>query len=186
MEHPGTQRIETDRLILRPFAVTDAGAMFRNWAHDPEVTKYLTWPPHADLSVTEALLRVWVERYQQPDNYNWVLALRENDEAIGSLAVVSIREHGPVRAATLGYCMGRAWWGRGLMPEAGRAVLAYLFDRAGFTKVNAQHDVNNPKSGRVMEKMGMTRVGIFRREGVNNQGLSDVVWYEMLADDPRP
>ena len=46
--------------------------------------------------------------------------------------------------------------------------------------------MNNPKSGRVMEKMGMTRVGIFRREGVNNQGLSDVVWYEMLADDPRP
>ncbi len=186
MEHPGTQRIETARLILRPFAVTDAEAMFRNWAHDPEVTKYLTWPPHADLSVTQGLLRLWAERYQEPDNYNWVLALKDTDEAIGSIAVVHSGEAGPVRVATLGYCMGKAWWGLGLMPEAGRAVLAYLFDRAAFTKINAYHDVDNPKSGRVMQKIGMTRVGVLRRESRNNLGIRDMVWYEMLADDPRP
>ncbi|MBR4142117.1 MAG: GNAT family N-acetyltransferase, partial [Firmicutes bacterium] len=53
MKHCGTQTIETERLILRRLRREDAGAMFRNWTSDPEVTKYLTWPTHESVAVTE-------------------------------------------------------------------------------------------------------------------------------------
>ena len=63
MKHCGTQTLETDRLLLRRFVVDDADAMFQNWASDPEVTKYLTWPPHADAEVSKAVLEAWVSSY---------------------------------------------------------------------------------------------------------------------------
>ena len=69
------------------------------------------------------------------------------------------------------------------MPEALRAVIAYLFEEAGLNRVAACHDVNNPKSGRVMQKAGMTREGVLRAAGRNNQGICDEVWYSILKSE---
>ena len=63
MNHIGTKRLSTRRLILRPFSLEDAPAMFQNWANDPEVSRYVTWPPHGQLSVTQALLEEWTSQY---------------------------------------------------------------------------------------------------------------------------
>ena len=57
MNHCGTRQLDTERLVLRRFVTEDAEAMFRNWASDPEVTKYLTWPAHANVDVTMAVLK---------------------------------------------------------------------------------------------------------------------------------
>ena len=59
MNHQGTKTIETERLILRRFTMEDAPAMYRNWASDPEVTKYLTWPAHSSVEVSQQVLRDW-------------------------------------------------------------------------------------------------------------------------------
>ena len=56
LTHKGTQTIETPRLILRKARMEDAEPMFRNWANDTEVTKYLTWPPHENIEVTKSVL----------------------------------------------------------------------------------------------------------------------------------
>ena len=56
MNHKGTVALETERLILRRFTIEDADAMFKNWASDAEVTKYLTWPTHTDVSVSQAVI----------------------------------------------------------------------------------------------------------------------------------
>ena len=63
MKHLGTKRVETERLILRRFTMDDADAMFRNWANDPEVTKYLTWPAHTSVEVSRMVLESWVSQY---------------------------------------------------------------------------------------------------------------------------
>ena len=60
VNHCGTKPIETDRLILRRFESTDADAMFQNWASDPEVTKFLTWPTHPNVEVSRFVLNDWV------------------------------------------------------------------------------------------------------------------------------
>ena len=157
--------------------------MFRNWAKDPEVTKYLTWPPHTDVGVTHALLEEWTRQYSDPAWYSWAMELRQTGELIGNISVVHMEEQ--IEAAEIGYCMGRAWWGKSLMPEALRAVMGFLFDEVGANRVCAKHDRRNPKSGRVMEKAGMQREGILRAAAYNNHGVCDLVCYSILRAEYR-
>ena len=64
LAHKGTQLIETERLILRPFTLSDANDMFKNWASDDEVTKYLTWPTHSSIEVSQMIIDSWVAAYE--------------------------------------------------------------------------------------------------------------------------
>ena len=181
MNKTGTQVLRTERLILRPFTVADAEDMYHGWASDPEVTRYLTWPPHSGVEITRMLLTDWVGRYESGAYFNWAIEWRETGRVIGNISVVSLIE--AIEAAEIGYCLGRAYWGCGIMPEALTAVENYLFDEAGLNRITARHDVNNPKSGRVMEKAGMQREGILRQSGRNNQGIVDIAVYAILRSD---
>lgn len=181
MNKNGTQRIETERMILRPFVMEDAGDMYRNWASDPEVTKFLTWPTHKSMEISKMVLKDWIPQYADGGYFNWAMEYKENGQVIGNISVVKLRED--IGAADMGYCMGRAYWRKGIMPEALKAVMAYLFDNVGLNRVAACHDVNNPKSGRVMDKAGMKLEGIWRQAGLNNQGICDEVWHAALRGE---
>ena len=181
MENMGTKTLETERLILRRFRLEDAKEMYTNWASDPEVTRFLTWPPHTSVEVTKRLLGEWVKAYEELSTYNWVMELKDTHELVGNISVVRLSEN--IAAADMGYCMGRAWWGKGLMPEALRVVADYLFTEVGLNRIAACHDVNNPKSGRVMEKAGMKLEGIWRRAGKNNLGICDEMWHSILREE---
>lgn len=183
LQHCGTQVIETERLILRPYTVCDAEDMYQNWASSDEVTRYLTWPTHTGADATRKLLELWVDNYQNPAVYHWGITLKGNDTVVGDISVVHMNEK--TAAAELGWCMGQAWWGQGIMPEAALAVRDYLFDRVGFHRVEARHDKNNPKSGRVMQKIGMQYEGTQRASDINNQGICDMVLYAILREDRR-
>lgn len=182
LNHRGTKTIETERLILRPFVMEDAQAMYRNWASDDEVTKHLTWPTHGSVEVSRAVLSDWTSHYGEPDFYNWAIVLKENGpEPIGSIAVVDINLK--VDGAAMGYCMSRAHWRKGIMAEALRGLIAFLFDEVGFNRIEADHDPNNPASGRVMEKAGMRHEGVMRQAGRSNQGIIDVSRWAILRCD---
>ena len=73
MKHCGTQRIETDRLILRKYVIEDAAAMYKNWASDKEVTKYLTWPPHANQKISQGVIEDWIKQYSNESYYHWTI-----------------------------------------------------------------------------------------------------------------
>lgn len=183
MEHKGTISLETSRLLLRPFQIEDADAMFRNWAQNDAVTKFLTWPTHKDRSVTEAVLASWVGQYANPDFYQWAIVLKDRSpEPIGSIAVVNAIDE-KIQSAEIGYCIGQNWWHQGIASEALGCVMAYLFDRVGVNKIVACHDVNNPNSGLVMQKCGMRYEGTLRQEGWNNQGLCDIARYGLLKNE---
>ena len=182
MNKTGTRTIETDRLILRRFTEDDAEDMFKNWASDPKVTEFLTWPPHPSADFTRELLKEWISKYEDDDYFNWVIELKEIGHVIGNISVVNFDER--IEAAEIGYCMSSSYWGRGVMPEALKAVMDYLFDVVGLNRVAACHDKNNAKSGRVMEKAGMKLEGTLRATGRNNQGiLYDKVWHSMIKSD---
>lgn len=180
MTHIGTQYIETDRLILRRFEMSDAPAMFDNWASDDEVTKYLTWPSYTDVAAVEQKLEQWVSRYTDADRYHWAIVLKENGpEPIGSIGACHWHEDEEV--PEIGYCMGKRWWHRGIMSEALGAVIDFLFDRVGVERIIARHDVNNPHSGGVMRKCSMKFEGIREKAGQNNQGVVDMACYAIEA-----
>ena len=181
LTHRGTQPLYTPRLLLRRAVREDAEPMFRNWASDPTVTKYLTWPAHKTVAEAEAILNHWIGEYQKPDFYQWMIVLKELEEPIGSISVVRRRDD--VQEAEIGYCLGRRWWHQGITTEALNAVIAFLFTEVGVNRIAARHDTNNPHSGAVMRKCGMLYEGTLRSCDRNNQGICDVVLYAILRSD---
>ena len=155
--------------------------MFRNWASDPEVTKFLTWPPHANIGVTQTVLESWLAEYEKADYYQWMIVLKEIGEPIGSISVV--RQNDAVEEAEIGYCIGSQWWHKGVMSEALSAVIEYLFTEVGMNRIAARHDPNNPHSGGVMRKCGMVYEGTTRASDKNNQGICDAAHYAILRRD---
>ncbi|MEA4928313.1 MAG: GNAT family N-acetyltransferase [Candidatus Limiplasma sp.] len=181
MQHLGTQTLNTKRLLLRPFTVEDAPAMYRNWACDPEVTRYLTWPPHTDPAGTRALLEDWVTHYAEPDYYQWAIVPKELGEPIGSIAVV--QRNDTVQSVHIGYCIGQPWWRQGYTGEALAEIIRFFFEDVGVNRVDSRHDPRNPNSGRVMAHCGMTMEGTMRQADRNNQGICDYTEYGILREE---
>ena len=181
LTHKGTQTIETPRLTLRRAVCEDAEPMFRNWASDPEVTKYLTWPTYEKVETAHQILDLWASEYEKPNYYQWMIVLKELGEPIGSISVV--RQNDRVEEAEIGYCIGSPWWHRGIVSEALAAVIEYLFTEVGMNRVAARHDPNNPHSGGVMRKCGMKYEGTHRACDRNNQGICDAAQYAILRSE---
>jgi ribosomal-protein-alanine N-acetyltransferase len=183
MRHLGTQRIETPRLILRRFTIEDAQPMFDNWASDPEVTKFLTWPAHGSVEVSKWVVNDWISHYEEDTFYQWAIVPKELDQPIGSISVVSRNDEAEL--VHIGYCIGKNWWHRGIMTETLQAVIDFFFDEVRVNRVETRHDPNNPNSGAVMRKCGMKYEGTLRQSDRNNQGICDAAWYGILREDRR-
>jgi len=149
---------QTERLALRPPALEDARAVFHNYARDPEVTRYLTWRPHADIGQTERFLQWCLDRWESGAEFTWVITLRGSDEAIG---MVSSRREG--HRANLGYVLARKFWGQGIMTEAAGCVVDWLRSTPEIYRIWAACDIENRASARVLEKLGLQREGVLRR-----------------------
>lgn len=182
MKHYGTQRIETDRLILRRYVIEDADAMYKNWASDSEVTKFLTWQPHSSVDVSRGIIENWLKEYSDEKYYQWAIVLKDNgNEPIGDISVVHMKED--ISMVHIGYCLGRAWWRRGIMSEALKAVMDFMFDTVEVNRVESRHDPMNPNSGKVMQKCGMKYEGTLRSADRNNQGICDASYYALLRSE---
>jgi len=181
MNHKGTVALETERLILRRFILDDAEAMFNNWANDAEVTKYLMWPSHSDVSVSKAFINSCVELYQKPEHYSWAIILKEINEPIGSIAAVEQRDD--INMVHIGYCIGQKWWRKGYTSEALKELIRFFFEAVGVNRIESRHDPRNPHSGKVMQKCGLKYEGTMRQCDINNQGICDAARYAILAED---
>lgn len=181
MKHIGTKKIETERLILRRVTSEDAQAMYRNWASDPEVTKYLTWPTYTDPEDARSILKIWEKDYEKADFYLWAIVPGDLGEPIGTISVVEMNES--AQWLEIGYCIGRNWWHRGYVSEALKALIAFFFEEVGVGRIQARHDPRNIHSGAVMRKCGMTCEGILRRADRNNQGICDAAIYSILREE---
>jgi ribosomal-protein-alanine N-acetyltransferase len=183
LRHKGTQTIETIRLILRRFRLEDAEDMFRNWAGDPEVCRYLSWGPYKDSDAAVKRITNWVNNYIFDYTYVWAIELKGKNMAIGSISVELTND--AARSCEVGYCIGRPYWNRGIMTEALRAVMHFLFFEVGYQNIMAKHDVLNTASGMVMQKAGMKFLKIEYQVGVRRDGsyYDCAVYSKNIADD---
>lgn len=168
MRQIGTQPLETNRLLLRRMHPDDAAAMYRNWAGDAAVTRWLRWDPHPNAAHTRRLLAAWEELYANPDYYQWGIVEKATGTLFGSISLYDSAIGEGCRPALWrtpgldfsagiwepGYCIGRAWWNRGYTTEALRAVVRYWFSGTDSTWLACSHAAANPASGRVMQKAG--------------------------------
>jgi len=181
MDHKGTVTIETKRLVLRKFIDKDIPAVYANWTSDDRVTEFLTWPTHRSVEITEKVIKNWIDSYQNDDFYQWAIVLKEINEPIGSISVVEKDEK--LNIVQIGYCIGTKWWNQGIATEAFSSIIRFLFDEVKVNRIEARHDTNNPRSGRVMVKCGLKYEGTLRQAGFNNKGIVDVSVYSILASE---
>ena len=165
MEHLGTVPLQTDRLILRRLTFDDCQTMFDHWAGDPQVTRYLRWNTHRDWTVTAEYLYEVEKCYAEPTFYNWGICLKDRT-LIGTIGVGRAERaaaqgwqalpeslHG-TEIWESGYALGQAWRGQGYATEALNAVLDFWFDRVNAPWLFIRHALENPASGRVIQKAG--------------------------------
>ena len=171
----GPPEFHTDRLLLRPYRMSDVDAVFE-YGKDPEWARYLDVPqPYTRRSAEADVARAVLA---DPDNAP-IWAIVHEDRVVGG---ISLSAYGP-GAAEMGYSLTRSLWGRGLVTEAAAAILAFGFEKAGLARIQASTDIRNAASWRVMEKVGMTRTGIARQNRLHRGSRVDDVFYEALRDE---
>lgn len=148
MKHTGTETIETKRLKLRRFKPDDAGEMYTTWACDPEVTRWMRWIPHKHVGETRAIVDQWVEAYEKQDTYHWAIVLKESDKVIGSIGIFESQEPTEPAGWEPGYCIGRAYWGKGLpLRLCGRWCAIFLQAPAAIHCIAPMPPVTRPAGG---------------------------------------
>lgn len=181
MKHQGTVTLRTPRLVLRRLALSDAELMYTNWAGDPAVTEHLSWPAHVSAQATAEYLSTVIPGYAANDCYLWAIELKIPGEPIGTIGVVGMNE--TIGEAEIGYCIGRPWWAQGLMTEAASAVADFLFSQVEINRLVIKHASDNPASGAVAMKLGMSHEGCLRQGIRTNQGLEDAEVWSLLTSD---
>ena len=172
--------LETEDLILRKPRLRDAKDIF-SYASDPEVARYVLWEPHRSVSETASFIRDLRARIRAGCPSSWVVVLRGTGTVIGTVGFVWYSAEN--NAAELGYSFSREYWNHGYATQALRAVIDAVFSSLPLNRLEAQHDVRNPASGRVMQKCGLTQEGILRGRILNKGEYVDTALYSILRSD---
>lgn len=175
--------VETERLLLRKVTLDDAGDMFR-YASDPEVTRYMHLEPHRTIEDSRTAIRSAIEDHENGRVRSWGVVHKEDQRLIGT---AGFQWWQPDSAnANIGYLMSRDYWGRGLMPEAVRAVLRFGFEQMKLNRIEARLNPDNVASARLLEKVGMTHEGTLRDEYYIGGKFSDTGVYAVLRREWSP
>lgn len=172
--------LETNRLVLRPLRRRDAKDIF-SYASDPDVARFVLWDPHRSVSETRSYIRYMQSLSRRGLPSSWAVTLRDSGKVIGTVGFMWYSEANS--AAELGYSFSKSFWNHGYATEALRAVIRSVFDALPVNRLEAQHDLRNPASGRVMEKSGMKKEGILRQRIRNKGEYVDVALFAILRSD---
>ncbi len=172
--------IETERLILRPFRMTDASAVL-GYANNKNFSRFLPPVPfpYSQKDADEFIARRILEDADK--SKTWAVTLRPVDEPIGGLSLRFNKDH---NVAELGWSIAEEQWGKGIVTEGVQALVDATFTHLpDMHKLRAGADLRNVGSWRVMEKVGMRREAHYREhEFVDGEWIDDV-WYGILRSD---
>lgn len=154
-------RIETQRLILRPWRESDLSDLYA-YASVNGVGEMAGWNHHKSMDESRSILNMFIQGRK-----TLALELKETGRVIGSIGLEELDPDpvdGQKFGREIGYVLSKAHWGRGLMPEAVHAVIRYCFDTLGWDYLTCGHFVRNDRSRRVIEKTGFQYFGESRYE----------------------
>lgn len=146
-------RLETERLVLRPFAQEDLQDLY-DYASVPGVGEMAGWPHHQSIEDSRKVIRMFME-----EKNVLALVLKEEGRVIGSFGLHGSwankdERYQHLAICEIGYVLSRAHWGKGLMPEAAKRMIRFCFEQLHLDAVTVCHFVDNPQSKRVIEKCG--------------------------------
>lgn len=156
MNYLGTKKLITERLILRKFEENDFLDMFNNYASSEEITRFLTREAYKNPEDCKKFIQNNILKNYKENNgktFKWAICLKEDNKIIGSIDVVHLFEDYDV--AEIGYVLSKKHWNKGIMSEAFKSVICYLFNEVNLHAITAKHNELNPASGKVMEHNGL-------------------------------
>lgn len=180
-KHTGTVNLQTERLLLRRFDFNDIESMLNNWIANPIIQHNYGEPTYATKDSVRQLLNKWVPKYQSDSFYRWAIILKETNKNIGQIAFC--RVYTEIEIAEIEYCIGESYWGNSYASEALKIVLKYAFENPEFSKLEAFHRIENPNSGRVLQKVGMKTVSNVKRFEINNEQPIGDICYALTKDE---
>ena len=168
--------LETERLILRPFSLSDAPRV-RLLAGDERIADVTLNIPHP---YPEGLAEDWIaghsERWKRGELATYAILVKEDNRFIGCVSAMNIEGAG----AEIGYWIGVEFWGNGYATEACKRLIGFCFDGLMLERVNAQHLSRNPASGRVLMKSGLSHTDSGETR-CGYRGLKESVkYYELI------
>jgi len=181
MTGPEFPTIETRRLVLRPWELSDAPAIYR-YRSDPEIYRYMRPEPPASPDVVAESIRLWSELRPEDRTPMWVIALNE-EGVVGLIGFTRLDRANS--SAYLTYEVARQHWGKGIVTEAVRAVLGHGFGTLGLNRIAAYCWEGNMASRRVMEKAGMRYEGTLRQLAYAKGAYRDMRFYSVLAGERK-
>jgi ribosomal-protein-alanine N-acetyltransferase len=173
--------LETTRLMLRPFAADDA-PMVQKLAGEEEVARNTLAMPFPYLEgMAEAWIGTHINDFIEGKSAIWAIVLKDSQQLIGAIGLSLQLQF---LLAEMGYWIGKEFWNKGYCTEAVTSVLGYGLNQMKLHKVTASHFGNNPASGRVMEKAGMTYEGTLRSHMMHWNEYKDLVYYGIFREEP--
>lgn len=175
--------LESERLLIRAFADTDATPLFTH-ASNPNVTRFTLWDHHTSIADTLNFVRDYARcRYLEgvPEPYAITLKADPNQEPVGAVGCFWVSV--PNRTMELGYWLAEPFWGRGLTAEACRAVLGYAFASCRPERMQARVIAGNAASVRVLEKIGFHPEGLLRSSLYRRGAFEDVLYFSLLRTE---
>lgn len=172
--------IETERLILRGWTLSDAEAFYA-YAKNPNVGPHAGWKPHASVDESRDILEnVFLTKYEI-----WAIVEKETGRIIGSIGFEEdVKRPGIATSKELGYAMAEDCWGKGLMTEAARAAIRHGFEEMGLSMVAIGRSPVNHRSGRVIEKCGFVEEGTLRQAyRIYDGTLRDTKCYSLTKEE---
>lgn len=160
LTHIGTDTIETERLILRKFKISDDEAMLKYWIADKKIQSLYSEPVYTTKAEVDELLKKYINSYQKNDYYRWAIIEKNSGECIGQIAYFLVDSKN--NFAEIEYCIGSDFQCKGYATEATKAVIQYGFDKINLHKVQICTKTINKPSKRVIEKCGFTYEGTLR------------------------
>lgn len=176
----GTPVLETERLVLRKLALSDAEDVFE-YAKNPEVSKYLTWDAHTSIDDTLTYLNFVLGGYANGKTGNWAIVDKEENKVIGAISFVQFDKQNSY--GEIGYTLSYDYWNKGIMTEALKRVIRFSFEDMKINRVQALHFVENPASGRVMQKANMSYEGLLKQRLYAKEKFWDSKQYAIVKDD---
>lgn len=169
--------ITTNRLVLRLFQQSDAEAVARlcNNYNIYKNTMYLPYP----YSKEDALswMEHHLENFSANRSYEFAITDKESGELYGAIALSNNQKS---YNGEIAYWVGEEFWGKGYATEAAEAIIQFAFDEKGYHKVFARYFGSNPASGKVMQKLGMTKEGILIDHVRKDERYEDLIHYGII------
>jgi len=174
--------LETPRLILRRIAMSDAKDIFA-YSCDEEVARHVLWSAQKSVGEAKDYCRFMMRKYKCDEPSSWGIIEKATGKLVGTIGFMDYSEDNA--SVEVGYSLARWLWNSGYMTEALSRVIDYAFDSMDLNRIEAQHELTNPSSGRVMEKCGMRKEGVLRQRLYNKGRYVDVALYAILRCDWR-